>query len=236
MYCLLYQRFFDTIQQGVLSLSLVNRSEFLPTFSDERGRKFPETTASRNRRADPPTTPVQASSAFRVFSNLYSAVANNIFFGVVQRVLMALCLEDPSAAYLGTRLPLLKSSTDFLNLKVWSSNITAFWFSELVYQLKSKNKERTHTKNTMQGINKVPFLSPCFLQVPETPWNLSVWQSWPSTTSTREAARCRLHGQLHLQLLIVLRVGYASIMSLQGEFNNFGWAPPASHNKISGDY
>jgi len=41
----------------------------------------------------------------------------------------------------------------------------------------------------------------------------------------QEAARRRFHGQLHLWLLVVLRVGYASLTSLkglQGEFNNLG--------------
>lgn len=108
-----------------------------------------------------------------------------------------------------------------------------------------KKKKRTHTNKTKQANKQTkpipfsfPFFSPRCHRQPEICQPKSVSQSWHSITCTREAARCRFHGQLHSWLLIVLRIGYTSITSLkglQGEFNNFGWAPLVLQYKISGD-
>lgn len=127
-------------------------------------------------------------------------------------------------------------------------NIIAFWHSELVYHFKNRQKtdqKDTNTSKTQQANRKKILYSPfsfyfshrCHSQ-PEICQSKSILQSWHNPTSTLEAARCRFHGQLHLQFLIVLRVGYASIMplkSLQGEFNNFGWALQPLQYKISKD-
>jgi len=90
----LYQRFFQITQQAVISISFLIHSVFLPTFGDEGGRKFPETTHLRNRsRSIHNTCTVQQH--FGLSQIFFSAMANKTcLLHVFNGFLTDLCPEN----------------------------------------------------------------------------------------------------------------------------------------------